>query len=209
MLPVVLVHGIWDDARSLAPLGRALRQQGFRDVHGIDLTPPWGTAPLEVLARQLANFVSELLTRHQAPRVHVVGFSMGALVARLYLEDFGGAARVKSFVSISGPHRGSLTAYALPLAGVRQMRPESALLARLKDDVSHLPEVAVHCLYTPFDAMIVPTHSSVLRGARSVHRLPVALHRWMLSDARVLSLVPRLLREAHSSDATSTGDPQM
>jgi hypothetical protein len=49
-------------------------------------------------------------------------------------------------------------------------------------------------VYTPLDTMIVPSDSSVLKGARSVHRIPVLVHRLMLSDRRVLDLVARLLR---------------
>lgn len=194
MRPVVVVHGIWDSERSVGPLMQGLVQRGRRDVHALSLTPPWGSAPIETLAEQLGQFVAELKARRGAERVDVVGFSMGALVTRVFLQLLAGDSHVHSFVSISGPHRGTWTAYALPLAGVRQMRPGSALLTKLGSDVSHLRSVAVHCLYTPFDAMIVPSESSVLDGARSVHRLPVALHRLMLFDARVHALTAQLLQ---------------
>jgi triacylglycerol esterase/lipase EstA (alpha/beta hydrolase family) len=193
MRPVVVVHGIWDDARSIAPLLRGLGRHGMAKLSAIALDPPWGTASIESLAEQLARFVERARAQHAAEAVDIVGFSMGALVARTYLQLLGGHAHVRSFVSISGPHRGTLTAYALPLLGVRQMRPGSALLRALGDDVSHLSQVAVHCLYTPFDSMILPSESSVLRGARSVHRLPVALHRLMIHDRRVHALVAQLL----------------
>lgn len=193
MRPVVVVHGIWDDARSIGPLVRGLARHGVQNVSAIELDPPWGTADLETLAEQLGGFVERARRLHAAPAVDLVGFSMGALVTRVYLQLFGGHAHARSFVSISGPHRGTLTAYALPLSGVRQMRPGSALLRALGDDVSHLSALAVHCVVTPFDAMIVPSDSGVLRGARSVHRLPVLLHRLMVHDPRVHALVARLL----------------
>jgi triacylglycerol lipase len=81
------------------------------------------------------------------------------------------------------------------------MCPESELLARLGDDVSHLERVAVHCVYTPFDALIVPATSSILRGARSVHRVPVLIHRLMLSDRRVHDIVATALRTGHGAPA--------
>ena len=193
MRPVVVVHGIWDDARSIAPLVRGLARQGVENVSAIELQPPWGNASIESLAEQLAAFVERARRLQSAASVDIVGFSMGALVTWAYLQLLGGHAHTRSFVSISGPHRGTLTAYALPLLGVRQMRPGSALLQALGDDVSHLPELAVHCVVTPFDAMIVPSQSGVLRGARSVHRLPVLLHRLMVHDQRVHALVARLL----------------
>lgn len=194
----MVVHGIWDDARTVMPLVRALSKRGLPHVSAIELTPPWGTATIEELAAQLALFVARQREQHGAEDVDVVGFSMGALVTHAYLKLLAGHAHVKTFVSISGPHRGTLTAYALPLRGVRQMRPGSALLKALGDDVSQLASVAVHCLYTPFDSMIVPSESSILRGARSVHRIAVPLHQLMVRDARVHTLVGELLT-AHSA----------
>jgi len=194
MRPIVVVHGIWDNERSVGPLTRGLLRHGQREVHALSLDPPWGNASIEGLAAQLARFVAALKTRLKVEAVDLVGFSMGALVARTYLQLLAGDQHVRSFVSISGPHRGTLTAYALPLSGVRQMRPGSPLLSQLGADVSHLTNVAVHCVYTPYDAMIVPSESGVLVGARSVHRVPVLLHKLMLYDARVHKLVAELLR---------------
>lgn len=194
MRPVVVVHGIWDNAASVAPLAEALRQRGRTEVHALSLDPPWGNASIEALAEQLADYVARLKAQLCVAAVDLVGFSMGALVSRTYLQLLAGAAHVRSFVSISGPHRGTWTAYGLPLAGVKQMRPGSPLLQRLGADVSHLSDVAVHCLYTPYDAMIVPSVSGVLGGARSVHRVPVLLHRLMLFDTRVHRLVGDLLQ---------------
>src|SRR5262249_55564190 len=98
------------------------------------------------------------------------------------------------FVSISGPHAGTANAYALPLAGVREMRPGSDLLTDLARDADPWGEVEVHCFWTPFDLMVVPAQSAILPGARSVQRFPVAIHRWMLTDARVISAVRDVLR---------------
>ena len=133
MRPLVVVHGIWDDARSIAPLVRGLGQQGVPPACVIELDPPWGTASIETLAEQLSTFIERTRRERGAEAVDIVGFSMGALVARTYLQLLGGHAHVRSFISISGPHRGTLTAYALPLLGVRQMRPDSPLLRALGD----------------------------------------------------------------------------
>jgi triacylglycerol lipase len=193
MRPVVLVHGIWDSSTSVAPLAQALRARGRREVHAVSLDPPWGNARIEVLAQQLHAFVAGLQRRLAVAEVDLVGFSMGALVSRTYLQLLAGDQHVRSFVSISGPHQGTWTAYGLPLEGVRQMRPGSSLLRQLGADVSHLTKVTVHCVYTPFDAMIVPGESGVLTGARSVHKVPVLLHRLMLFDRRVHRLVGELI----------------
>jgi len=199
MRPVVVVHGILDNAKRIAPLLRGLRALGVGPLAAIDLTPRFSISSLEGYASQLEAFVETTLRAHQTSELDLVGFSMGALIARLYLAEFAAGVRVRRFVSISGPHRGTHLARLAPegkswLAGVRQMQPGSPLLTRLGDHAGTLTPTLVHCIYTPFDAVIVPASSSVLRGAASVHRIPVLMHRLMLSDPRVHACVAALLR---------------
>lgn len=196
MRPVIVVHGILDSARRIEPLTAGLRALGVGPISAVDLVPRWGFPQLERHAEQLAAFVDSTLRTHGARELDLVGFSMGALIARLYLRELARDVRVHNFVSISGPHRGTHVARAFPFAGVRQMRPDSALLRRLGDDCSALAPTRVHCIYTPYDAMILPPSSSVLPGAASVHRIPVPLHRLMLSDRRVLTTVAGLLKQS-------------
>jgi len=200
MRPVVVVHGIYDSAQRIDPLLRGLGARGVGPLSAIDLIPRFSTPSLEVFARQLATFVAETLRVFGTDELDLVAFSMGALVTRLYLQELAAGVRVRRFVSISGPHRGTqvarlATAGRSWLAGVHEMKPGSPLLRRLGDDASVLAPTRVHCLYTPYDALIVPPSSGVLRGASSVHRIPVLLHRLMLRDARVHDRVAQILTQ--------------
>lgn len=187
--PVLLVHGIWDSSRRLEPLRSGLARRGIAELYALDLRPNTGRAPLEQLGTQVDERASALARGSPDGRIDLVGFSMGALVSRWWLQRAGGKEKTRAFVSISGPHQGTLGAWALPLAGVRQMRPGSAFLRDLAADPDPWGPVEVHCLYTPFDLMILPPASSVLPGARTVEAIPVPLHRLMLSDPRVLDAV--------------------
>lgn len=194
--PVLLVHGIWDTGAKLATLRAAIERAGRRVVTAMDLVPNDGRAPLHVLAEQVRARVESLARAHGAERVDLVGFSMGALVSRVYLQRLGGKRRVRRFVSISGPHGGTVHAHVLPLAGARDMRRGSALLRELDADPDPWGDVEVHVLYTPFDLMIVPARSSELRGAQTTTRIPVVLHRFMIEDARAVGAVARILHAA-------------
>jgi triacylglycerol lipase len=144
------------------------------------------------LGQIVARRVEELVD--PAGQVDVVGFSMGALVARQYIQRGGGKARVRRFISIAGPHRGTIVAYAGISPGARDMRPNSKLLKDLEADLDPWGDVDVHCCYTPYDAMIVPQQSSILRGARTVRRFSALTHRRMIMDRAVLDYVASLLR---------------
>lgn len=191
--PVLLVHGIWDDGERLRSMRRAIERAGLGPVHAIDLVPNDGRAPILELASQVDRAARDLRASAGSDRVDVVGFSMGALTTRAFIQRLGGKDLVRRFVSISGPHAGTATAFALTHRGARDMRPRSELLRALDADPDPWGPVEVHVLYTPFDLMIVPATSSRLRGARSETRVPVAVHRWMVEDPRALAHVVRIL----------------
>ena len=160
--PVLLIHGIKDDARKMEPLARYLRSHG-RTVHTMNLKPSWGQVGLEELAGQLEEFVRQTFPAHE--RFDLVGFSMGGLVSRYYLQRLGGMERVHRFVTISTPHRGTVMAFLIPNEGCRQMRPGSAFLRDLDRDADTLQRVGFTSLWTPLDLTIVPADSSVVAGA--------------------------------------------
>jgi triacylglycerol lipase len=193
--PVLLVHGIWDTAKVMGPLKTGLLQRGLGPVHALDLVPRGGRASIAELGKLVAVEANALAAREGARRIDIVGFSMGALVARWYVQRGGGKETVRRFVSISGPHHGTLNAYALPLTAVREMRPNSALLRELASDPDPFGPVDVHCVYTPFDLMILPAKSSILAGARSVRAIRVAIHGLMIFDRRVQDHVAAVLRD--------------
>src|SRR5262249_26543993 len=106
--PVVLVHGIWNSRAAFARISRYLRARGF-DVHALDLVPSDGSVAVEQLAAQLASYVDAGLPA--AAPFDLVGFSMGGVVSRYYVQRLGGASRVQRLVTISSPHHGTATAY--------------------------------------------------------------------------------------------------
>ncbi len=187
--PVLLVHGIWDTGAKFGSLRRGLERAGRGSVETIDLLPNDGRASILELASQVERKVRHI----HCERIDIVGFSMGALVTRTYLQRLGGKERVRRFISISGPHHGTVTAFALPHIGARDMRPGSRLLTELAADPDPFGEVEVHVMYTPFDLMIMPATSSRIPSARSETCLPIPLHRWMIEDRRAIQRVVELL----------------
>jgi len=117
---------------------------------------------------------------------------MGALAARYFLQKLGGKHIVRRFVSISGPHHGTVNAWLRPGAGCRQMRPNSRFLQDLNRDPDPFGEVEVFSFYTPYDLMILPSRSSILNGARN-HAFKVWLHPLMTFDHKVIEAVARSL----------------
>jgi triacylglycerol lipase len=191
--PVLIVHGIWDTAAVMAPLVKGLAKRGIDRMHAIDL-PRSGRASIAELGAIVVREAQALAEREKVESIDLVGFSMGALVSRWYVQRGGGKSRVRRFVSISGPHHGTFNARLLPTPAGRDMRPSSDLLRDLAADVDPFGPVDVHCVYTPFDLMILPPVSSVLPGARSTRAFKVVLHGLMIYDRRVHDHIADILR---------------
>ena len=183
--PVVLVHGIWNTAAIFNPLRAYLEAAGW-PVYTPTLRPNNGDAPIEVLAQQVASFINEHLGTTQP--FHLIGFSMGGLTSRYYAQRLGGLNRVKTFVTISTPHGGTLLALGSAKPGVKQMRPGSHFLQNLNQDVDRLRERPFFSFWTPFDLLILPPWSSCL-SIGFTQKLSVPSHNRMIRDSNGLAAI--------------------
>ncbi|MBN2362422.1 MAG: alpha/beta fold hydrolase [Deltaproteobacteria bacterium] len=181
----VLVHGIFDTGRIFATLARDLESRGFV-CHAPTLRPRGGLQPLESWARQLAAVVE--LEVPASEKFHLIGFSMGGMVCRYFVQRLGGGARLGRLVTISTPHHGSRAAWLLATPGSRQLRPGSDFVRDLNRDVAVLAAYGFTSLWTRFDLMVVPARSSVIAPARC-REFPVPLHALMVWDRRVIAAV--------------------
>ncbi len=187
--PVLLVHGIWDTGKVFRKMSSYLQERGC-DVYDLDLAPNNGDAVLEELAGQVANYINT--TFEPDLPLDLVGFSMGGIVSRYYIQRLGGIKRVKRFITISTPHHGTHIAYLSERPGAKQMRPNSRFLEDLNQNVSILKQIDFTSIWTPFDMMIVPANSSNMPLGKEIV-IPALLHAWMLNDSRVLAAVAKVL----------------
>ncbi|MCC3406518.1 MAG: alpha/beta fold hydrolase [Microcoleus sp. PH2017_10_PVI_O_A] len=181
--PVILIHGIWDTKTIFSQMSARLTELGWA-VHSLNLTPNDGSLGLDSLAKQLADYISETFDPEQT--LDIVGYSMGGIVSRYYVQRLGGINRVQRFITISSPHKGTLTAYSLPLPGYLDMRPDSGLLRDLNQDVTVLKRINFTSMWTPFDIMILPSNSSQMPVGKEV-KLNVMLHRQMVTETQSIN----------------------
>ncbi len=187
--PVVLVHGIWNTAEIFSVLKPYLEAQGW-SVYALSMQPNNGDAPLEALAEQVAGFVDKSIGAQQP--FDLVGFSMGGLVSRYYVQRLGGLKRVQRLVTVSAPHQGTALGLFSDRLGVRQMRPGSPFLQALNRDLHLLKTLQFVSLWTPFDLLILPPWSSQLKVGQS-RRLSVSSHNRMICDSQGLREIARSL----------------
>jgi len=189
--PVLLIHGLRDTIAVYRQMTAHLSGLGW-SVYSFDMVPNNGDFPLEKLAQQVADFVAKTFDPEQA--IDIIGFSMGGIVSRYYIQRLGGIDRVQRFISICAPNNGTLTAYLSWRPGCIQMRTDSEFIRDLNRDATLLGRLNFTVIWTPYDLMIVPARSSQMPVGKEVI-VPVYLHPWMLADPVALQAVVAALAE--------------
>ncbi len=193
-IPLVLVHGLWDDPRLFRRLQERLAGRRA-DLFVPHLPHRLGATPLLTLAERLGVQVNG----HYGPStpIDLLGFSMGGVIARTWIQRLGGHRRTHRFYSVASPQRGTFIAQPWPrwlLAGIADMKCGSPLLRHLNDDLSSLEGVECHSYVGRFDHMVVPARSCLLPVGNST-LLPPWNHRNLVRDPRALDpIVEELLR---------------
>ncbi|MBD1935809.1 alpha/beta fold hydrolase [Microcoleus sp. FACHB-68] len=187
--PVLLIHGIWDTSALFNTMTAYLTKLGW-PVYSLDLIPNNCDIGLDELARQVADYAANIF--EPAQPFDLIGFSMGGIVSRYYVQRLGGINRVQRFITISSPHQGTWLAHSSRRPGYLQMCPRSEFLRDLDRDVKMLDQVNFTSIWTPFDLMIVPAHSSKMPVGKEVV-VPVPLHAQMVTDPRSLKVVAEAL----------------
>lgn len=139
---------------------RALERRGFR-VYTMD-HPVF--ASIDTMGELLAGRIDEVLATTGEQNLTLVAHSMGGLVCRAYLRQFGGA-KVEQLVTLGSPHHGTFHAYIASGPNGLQMRLGNPWLAKLGDTPVTVPFTSI---FSAHDTVISPQESSRMTGAVNV-----------------------------------------
>ena len=202
--PILLVHGLVDNRSVFTLLRRALRRRGFGRVLTLNYSP--FTHDVRAAAARLAELVERTCEETGYEKVHVVGHSLGGVVARYYVQCMGGSARVHTVCTLGSPHSGTWAAHLLPHALVRQLRPDSELMQELAAPAPGCSTRFVS-FWSDLDHIVVPQRSARIvhpdLAARNVLLRGVG-HMSLPIDGRVVREIAQLLAHLDSDGATVT-----
>jgi triacylglycerol lipase len=191
--PVLLVHGLGDREWVVSSLQRGLAGYGvgpFIPVSYNALTPDIRTA-----ARGLGDQVERACARGERRCVVLIGYSLGGLIARYYVQRLGGDLHVPLVITLATPHGGTATALlAPPHPLVRQLRPGSELLTELAEPAAECRTLFV-AFYSDLDPAVIPAARGRIEHpdlrARNVlvpgvGHLTLPLHQPVIDEMRAL-----------------------
>ena len=187
-----MVHGLWDTGEVYRRMAAYLTEQGHT-CHYPSLEPANGSLGIIDLAKKLEAYIDATIGKDTP--FALVGFSMGTIISRYYLQMLGGSSRVSHFFCISGPLHGTLTAHFWRGKGPKDMRFRSALIQKLDADTSALKTVTIHSYRTPFDLLIIPSRSSHWHLAEDNHTMFAIFHHKMLIHPKVMEHIASTLKQ--------------
>jgi triacylglycerol lipase len=145
----------------------------------------------EFLATQLIDRIRAI----NGP-VNLIGFSMGGLVIRtacLLAPDLP----VRRAAFLNTPHGGSILAWLVPLPGIRELRPNSGLLRKLKTQPWTIPTLVI---WNPLDTAVIPprnTRWKIDSATESVCTVPI--HVWPIFSSKQREQIVRFIGAEKSS----------
>lgn len=162
--PILLLHGLFCNQSCWFWFKRQLKQQGFKNIVTMNLSS-WHSE--EVLTELLAKRVDEL--RHQlgVNKVHLVGHSVGGMIARNYVQLRGGNDKVEQLVCLGSPHHGSkLATFSIAPLG-KLLIPNSDFLQRL-NAAPIAEKVEMTNIYTNKDNMVLPNANNHFSWGKAI-----------------------------------------
>lgn len=202
--PILLVHGMVDNRSVFTLLRRALLRRGFGRVLTLNYSP--FTQDVRSVAVRLEKLVERTCAETGYERVHVIGHSLGGLVARYYVQKLGGDARVHTLCTLGTPHAGTWAANLLPQGLARQLRPGSDLVAELAAPAPGCRTRFV-AFWSDLDQLVVPKRSARIDHpdlqARNVLLRGVG-HMSLPIDGRVVREIACLLAHLDEDGNTVT-----
>lgn len=199
--PVLLVPGYGGNRSNWHPLEHRLQELGYV-VHTLVYDPE--QMDIHGIAQQLVGECRRTMRSAGAHRVHVVGHSLGGVVVRYAVQQLGLAEHVRVAVTVASPHRGTAVARFGRGRAAMDLRPGSALLARLHDE-SRPDGVRWLSYWSDTDVVVHPRSARLADESLDVEHILVrgAGH---LSILRSPGLVSRTAEQMMLADMCATAD---
>ena len=188
----MLVHGLLDSPAVFNALKRCLGDQR-QPLLIPELPLRFGLTPVPESAELLGSHIEAAFGLEQT--IDLLGFSIGGVIARTWIQLLGGHHRTRRFISVGSPQQGTLTAQPWPgrlLAGIADLKSGSPLLTELNGNLDALAEIDCCSFYSAIDLAVLPGWRAVLPVGRT-QMLPVWAHPQLLRAPQSVQLLAQEL----------------
>ena len=155
--PIILIHGLWNNSSIFSSISSKLDDIGV-EYFAPTLKHSYGMTSIIDLTNTLNELILEKYGLEK--KVDILGFSMGGIIGRSWLQKFNGYKRTRRFISIGSPHKGTFIAQLVPkfpFRGISEMKIKSKFLRELAKNDFLLDDIECINFFTYWDFMVFPS----------------------------------------------------
>ena len=191
--PIILIHGLWNTSSIFSFITSKLDEQGV-DYFAPTLNHSFGMTSIVELTNLMDQLILEKYGLQQ--EIDVLGFSMGGVIGRYWINKLNGYKRTKRFITIGSPHNGTLASQLVPkypFRGISEMKINSSLLRDLSKYDYFLNDIDCISFFTFWDLMVFPGWRAHLNVGEKIS-LKILKHRNLVRNpAAVDRIIERLM----------------
>ena len=191
--PIILIHGLWNTSRIFSFISSKLDEKEV-EYFAPTLNHAFGMTSIV----ELTNLIDQLIVEKYGleQEIDILGFSMGGIIGRYWINKFNGHKRTKRFITIGSPHNGTLTSQLVPkypFRGISEMKINSSLLRDLANYDYFLNDIDCISFFTYWDLMVFPGWRANLNVGEKIS-LNIFKHRNLVRNPEAVErIIERLM----------------
>jgi len=180
-----LIHGLWNTSSIFSSITSKLDDIGI-EYFAPTLKHSYGMTSII----DLTNILNELILEKYGleEKLDILGFSMGGIICRYWLQKYNGYKRTRRFISIGSPHKGTFIAQLVPkfpFRGISEMKIKSNFLRELAKNDFFLNDIECINFFTFWDLMVFPSWWTNLNLGKKIS-VKVYKHRNLVRNKYVV-----------------------
>ena len=183
-----MIHGLWNTSSIFSSITSKLDDIGI-EYFAPTLKHSYGMTSII----DLTKILNELILKKYGTKkeLDILGFSMGGIIGRYWLQKFNGYKRTRRFISIGSPHKGTFTAQLVPkfpFRGISEMKIKSEFLRELEKNDFFLNDIECINIFTYWDLMVFPSWWTNLNLGKKIS-VRVYKHRSLVRNNSVVEKI--------------------
>ena len=191
--PIILIHGLWNTSSIFSLISSKLDEKEV-EYFAPTLNHAFGMTSIV----ELTNLIDQLIVEKYGleQEIDILGFSMGGIIGRYWINKFNGYKRTKRFITIGSPHNGTLASQLVPkypFRGISEMKINSSLLRDLANYDYFLNDIDCISFFTYWDLVVFPGWRANLNVGEKIS-LNIFKHRNLVRNPEAVErIIERLM----------------
>ena len=142
---------------------------------------------------ELTKLLNDLILEEYGleKELDILGFSMGGIIGRYWINKMNGYKRTRQFITVGSPHKGTLASQLVPMypfKGISEMKINSFLLRDLSKHDYLLRRIKCISFFTYWDLMVFPGWRANLNSGEKIS-LNIYKHKNLVRNQSAVDII--------------------